>query len=286
MTSKKKEVTRATSWYVINIKARRTQTPKHYVEAFQSIKQKDPLVPMLRPKDRFVSLKSLTCGMNDKEGLPKWMNLSIVSYTIIDPNSFYDRRKQQDVTMEWNDDVVANKKETELIFVPSIHTLAVRRCSPISLNHVLRYLSEALNEIEREGFDIDTIKAQGVLQQILSAHTLLTLEAKISFSNPSHTEGFEEVLDEKMRQSNMSSMDIKLQGTKDNPLDKKEDSLAAAIVNLSEKNGSVKATIHQTENSKCEVINTASHPRIVQIRHETGKLCDTVCNYLRTCFGK
>ena len=35
-------VNRQTTWYVINIKARRNQTPQHYVDAWNLINEQDP----------------------------------------------------------------------------------------------------------------------------------------------------------------------------------------------------------------------------------------------------
>ena len=51
-------VRRQTTWYVINIKARRDQNTAHYVRAFRSLQEEDPLVDLSR--NRCESLKSVT----------------------------------------------------------------------------------------------------------------------------------------------------------------------------------------------------------------------------------
>ncbi len=51
-------VRRQTTWHAINIKARRDQNSAHYVHAFRSLQDEDPLVELSR--NRCESLKSVT----------------------------------------------------------------------------------------------------------------------------------------------------------------------------------------------------------------------------------
>lgn len=94
----------------------------------------------------------------------------------------------------WDENIVANKKEVDLYFIPSIHTLAVKSNGEIGLKNVVYYLSEALNRIEPEMFDVDIIVEKDVLNRILTAHLVTHLYANISYSNPGHTGGFEAAL--------------------------------------------------------------------------------------------
>ena len=113
----------------------------------------------------------------------------------IDPEAFYNKRSREDVTMDnWNEDIVANKKETDLYFIPSVHTLAVKCNSDISLKNIVFYLSEALNRVEPDTFDVDVIIERDILERILNAHVVTHLYANISYSNPGHTRGFEACL--------------------------------------------------------------------------------------------
>ena len=63
----------------------------------------------------------------------------------------------------WDENIVANKKEADLYFIPSIHTLAVKSSAEIGLKNVVYYLAEALNRIEPEIFDVDVIVEKDVL---------------------------------------------------------------------------------------------------------------------------
>lgn len=109
---------RQTTWHLINIKARREQNTSHYVDVFRRLYDEDPLISL--PREKCESLKSMTFSESlDENHEPKWIKAILLSYTIIDPNAFYNKRSQEDVNMDdWDSDIVANKKEAELFFIP------------------------------------------------------------------------------------------------------------------------------------------------------------------------
>ena len=277
---------RQTTWHLINIKARNEQNTEHYIETFKKINAEDPLV--LVPRERCESLRSM--GFDDgvdNDGLPRWIHITLLAYTIIDPDAFYNRKKQEEVSFEWDSDIVANKKEVELFFIPSVHILAFRRRSPITMNNILRYLESALDKVEHEGFDVEIVKERDVLDRILTAHSIYKIEASISFSNPGHTKGFKAAFDNKIKETGAKRFDVIATGTKDNPLNNSdEDGLIASIVDLSEQNGTVKATIKSTENSKPEIIDSSKHPKVLTIRQIVNGTCATIYNELKSLFGK
>ena len=206
---------RQTTWYLVNIKARREQTTEHYVQVFRSLYEQDPLVGFPRG-GKSGSLKYVTfSNLLDENGNPNWIQIGLLSYTIIDPEAFYNKRSREDVTMDWNDDIVANKKETDFYFIPSVHTLAVKCNSDISLKNIIFYLSEALNRVEPDTFDVDVIIERDILERILNAHAVTHLYANISYSNPGHTRGFEAVFDRKLREMGASRIEFTATGSKE-----------------------------------------------------------------------
>ena len=277
---------RITTWHVINIKAHSNQTPSHYVNAFEGIETQDPLIEMEKRANRFVSIRSVSrSNIQTIEGCPQWMVINLVAYTMIDPNAFYNRRSKEDVEMPWDDDVVANKKEAQLIFIPSVHKIAVRRNSDITLNYILQYLKGALESVEPEGFDVDTVKDRDTLERILTAEKLISLNAHISFSNPGRGEMFKKLLDKKLREMNPSSVDIALQGSEERPLNRDKDGLVQAIVDISEENGSVQATIQNGSRIGRERIDTEDHPLVLQVCQIINDVCSTIYNVLNTRFN-
>lgn len=66
MAQKDKIELRRTTWFVVNIKARKNQKPSHYVEAFRAIKEKDPLIEVFGKK--CISIRAMIeseCVEND-----------------------------------------------------------------------------------------------------------------------------------------------------------------------------------------------------------------------------
>lgn len=271
-----------TTWFLVNIKAREEQTEEHYVRVFRRLYDEDPMIEF--PRGKSGSLKSIELSeIKDENDEPQWIQINLLSYTIIDPDAFYNRRNRENVYMEdWDNDIVANKKETEMYFIPSVHTLVVRCNAEISLKNVLRYFSTALNIIEPDMFDVDVIVQRDILERIINAHLVTHLYANISFSNPSHTHGFEAAFDDKLREMGAGRVEFIAKGSQEHPLNKNEDGMLQAIVNISERNGFVKATIQQTENSGLEKIDSSEHPRKLLIPQIINDIRTTIYNTIRS----
>lgn len=283
MAQKDKIELRRTTWFVVNIKARKNQKPSHYVEAFRAIKKKDPLIEVFGKK--CISIRSMIeseCVENDD--MPKWIQLNITHYTIVDPSAFYNIREHKDVDMEWNTDIVANKHEAELYFIPSVHMLAVKRNSKISLNNVLKYLQGALEDIEPEGFDVSVVLDHDLITRILSAHAIYSYEAQISYSNPGHSKGFAKMFEDNMLTLNPNKFSLAAVGTEENPLVINDDGIIEAATRLAEENGSVKATIVESEGGRRERVDSKDHPRILVIPQIVNGICSTVYHAIMDAF--
>lgn len=135
-----------TAWYLINITARTNQTPSHYVKVFDGLVEEDPMVNI--QGETYVSVKNLERSSEECNGIPSWMILNLISYVVLDDDAFYSKARKEKVSMEWDKDIVANFKETDVVFIPSKHIVAVRVSSKISHNQIWKYFSEALKRIE------------------------------------------------------------------------------------------------------------------------------------------
>lgn len=274
---------RRTTWNVINIKARDNQVPSHYVDAFRSLKEQDPLVEVYGKK--CISVLSYSeSELLEEDGSPKWIQLNIMHYTIVDPTAFYDIREHKGVDIDWNKDIVANMHEAELYFIPSEHKLAVKRNAKISLKNILLYLNEAFEHIEPESFDVTVVLDHDMIMRILNAHTIYSIEANISYSNPGHTKGFAKMFEDNMLQLNPNKFLLSAAGTKDNPLVKNEDGIIEAVTNLAEENGSIKATIVEQEGGNRVRIDSKEHPRILVVPEIVNGMCSTIYHAIKNAF--
>jgi hypothetical protein len=281
---RKEKISRG-KWYVINIKAHKRQNAEHYVQLFENIKNEDPIIPIYASK--CASIQQINFGPRNEKNIPHWIEIILMTYTIVDADSFYNKRKKEDVMLEsWNPDWVANKNEVQLIFVPDIHVLALKKSSKVSLNSVVKYLSLAAEHFEADMFDITPIKDRGIISRIQNAHSITKIEAKISFSNPAHTDDFLGLFDNKLKEMNPGSFEIKAENKNDLPLNHQEDGLIDAMINLSECNGVVKARIKETEDSKYVVINTNDYPAEYEIICYQRELWSYIRNFLINIYGE
>lgn len=285
MNTKQRNARSQTTWYVINIKARREQNPAHYVDAFRKLQIEDPLVQVYGKK--YISIRSLhESETMEVAGVPQWMKVCLAHYTNVDSDAFYNKRKREDVQLAWNEDIVANKNEAELYFVPSVHKLAVRRCSKISLKNIVLYLKGALDKVEPEGFDVTVVLDQDMIARILNASTILSFEANISYSNPGHTSGFRSLFEDKVHSLNPDKFSLYALGTVDNPLVKDEDGIIETATKLAEENGSVNATIVEKPGGKRVRLDSKDHPRILLVPRFINKdLVNSLYNTLMSVFG-
>ena len=276
---------RRTTWYAVNIKARRDINQQHYIDAIDAIQRTDPLVHLRG--DRYMSIRSIQSSeIHDKNNIPNWIRISLSAYTILNREDFYNRRSKKNVEIILDPDIVANKKETELIFVPSVHTLAFRRYGDLTLNSVVTFLEKALEEVEGYGaFDVDVVKDRDILNQILSSYKIITFKARISYSNPGHTTGFRKQFEGKTKNLGGDILEVNAYGSKTNPLQKEPDGLLETLVNMSEENGTVVATVQSTERSALKKIDTSKHPLVFSVIHNTEEIVTTIYNELKSRFG-
>lgn len=274
-----------TSWYVVNLKARANQCPRHYADAIREVNKQDPLVEVRGNK--CISIHSMEeCNILDNDGLPQWIKLVITHYTIVDPSAFYNIREHKDVKMDWDKDIVANKKEAELLIIPSVHKVIVKKSTKISLNNIVTYLKGSLDCVEEETFDVTIVLEHDFIQRIVSAHSVISFDAHISFSNPGHSSGFAKVFEDKVKGMNPNSLDIAAKGSVKNPLNKEKDGLIHAACTLAEENGTIDAKIKDTETSKPVAVSSAKYPRVLRLSHYVNDIVSTVYNEVRTIFAE
>ncbi len=273
-----------TGWYILNVKARTNQTSLHYVEVIRKLKEQDPLVMVT--KDKCISLWSIEESTESTNGIPSWIVIKLISYTLIDPTKFYNRRSKEDLELQWDSDVVANKKEAELVFIPSCHKLATKKNSKITLNYVLKYFSEGLNKVEPETFDVNIVVSKDLINKIKTAHAVVRLKANISFSNPGHTDMFAQVLDAKFRETNPDEASVELIGSKTTPLGNEPDGLISALTDMAEQDGTIEATIQSEEGGIYEKVNSSSYPRVVSVlQNRANAIWSSVYNAVKDIFS-
>lgn len=76
-------------------------------------------------------------------------------------------------------------------------------------------------------------------------------------------------------------VEITASGSREHPLTNEDDGMLSAIVNISEKNGYVKATIQPTANAKLEKVDSSKHPKKLIIPQIVNDICSTLYNVIK-----
>ena len=277
------ERNKGSNMFVLNIKSRKEQTPKRYVEIFDNLLKNDPLVRLRG--DKHISMEKMyKTERIDKNGIPYVIYGSISTYDLLDPTAFYDRRRKENVKVSLGPDIVANKKDADFYFVPNAHRLAFSG-EKVTLNQIFSYFNEAINTIEGEySVDVNIEKSRDIINRILSANKLISLKADITFSNKDFSDSFVEVFDSKLKESASLNTEIKLVGTNNNGLHVSDDGIVKAIIKTSESNGSLVARISEGEKGRPITINTKDYPRRITVNPQRNTFIDELYNVIMTIF--
>ena len=257
-------------WSVINIKARHNQHPAHYVDAICKIPSTKHAYE--NTKGKYLELVHVEASeWKEADEAPVYLILKIIKYERIE-GDFYDRDSGTDIPAKFPPNIFANKQEAEAYFIPSIHKLVVKSSECIKSSLLVKMLTECLNTVEREGFDVDTVKDRAAIERIINAHCILSIEADVSYSNPGNFDGFQALLDTKLKESNTRRAKFALEGSEQRPLQGGENSLIEAIAQLSEENGTLKAKIKEEADGRTTFIDTSEHPRVLEIEKSNSLL--------------
>ena len=85
-----------------------------------------------------------------------------------------------------------------------------------------------------------------------------------------------------LKAGEVNQIEFTATGSKDHPLNSEYDGMLQSVVNLSEQNGYVQATIQSTENAKFEKIDSSEHPRKLVVPQIVNDICSTIYNTIRS----
>ena len=270
------------AWYTINIKAFKDQNKQHYVSAFNSLLQNDPLVKL--KGSRHISIEAFDY-IGGKEN-PQVIVIRLCSYNIMDPDEFYDIRKKTQVLVDISPDIVSNKKSVDLYFVPDVHRLMMHKSNNVSFRQVVTYLREGFAMIGMDGdFDVVIEASREVIETIEQSYMLYSLDATMSYSNDDPSSGFVEFFDRKTNEAGAEKLDMHLKSGKGKGLNVVKDGLISAILHLVKSNGTAKARIKKTEQDSPVTVETKDYPELVQLEGDKDNLPSVVRNHLIKSYG-
>ncbi|MBQ7149455.1 MAG: DUF4747 family protein [Prevotella sp.] len=272
------------AWNTVNIKAFTNQVPQHYIDAFEALILKDPLVKL--QGNRHISIEGYDYVGN--KNYPSIIVLRLCAYDIMDPEAFYNIREKKQVFVDISPDIVSNKKSAELFFVPDVHRFMMLQSSKISTKQVARYFNEGFMAAGHGGeFDVNIEVSQELIETIEKSYQIHSLEATLSYSNHDHSsDGFVKFFDNKSNEAKADKMFIRLVAGIGESLRFVKDGLVEAVLHLVKSNGTAKARIRKEEGDSLITVNTNEHPEIVHLQGSQDEVENAVRNHLLNAYGQ
>lgn len=192
---------------------------------------------------------------------------SISSYTVIDGNDWLNLNNMEVENIDLPKNVFPSLKESQYIFIPTAHRLAIVKGDGISIKRVEKFLKEAIEQVivEDEDFEVCVEQADDAFDRITMAEAVKKLFIDISYSNADTGDDAYAFMDQQIRVSEMKR--LKMEATPNHNGDIRTDSLlVSGALKVAQSNGSAKATI--IENGQRTKINTKEHPRTLFLQCE------------------
>lgn len=192
---------------------------------------------------------------------------SISSYTVIDGNDWLNLNNMEVENINLPKNVFPSLKESQYIFIPTAHRLAIVKGDGISIKRVEKFLKEAIEQVivEDEDFEVCVEQADDAFDRITMAEAVKKLFIDISYSNADTGDDAYAFMDQQIRVSEMKR--LKMEATPNHNGDIRTDSLlVSGALKVAQSNGSAKATI--IENGQRTKINTKEHPRTLFLQCE------------------
>lgn len=161
-------------------------------------------------------------------------------------------------------------KDMEFWFYPKHHRFAVYKSSVTKISKFL-FGSFKFKLGDDDSFAIFIEKDKSSIDRIINAEGIVSVSVKVKYTNNDNSEDWED-LDANMRASNVLETELKVKGTRSNPIKVAANRILKAFLNLSKSYGTAKAEIINNSGHS-EKIDTKDHPKttIVDLEQNPAK---------------
>ena len=198
----------------------------------------------------------------------------LLNVTTLGSDNWYDAKTDTVGEHPTDPNMYPNAREWDFYFLPENHRMAVIVKKGLSWSQFEKYFEKAF---ERAcpvlGYDKVVMNrvtdVQGI-EEIFKLDTISSLEIEVSYSNNDNNDAFTAAIDNEFKETNVSVIKTKAEGTKEHPISLKRegDSYLTSLVNLSRNNGFTKA--RGKEGRHVKTVNTRNFPKVNMLRKLTN----------------
>lgn len=177
-----------------------------------------------------------------------------------------DFSKMEIVNFEIPKNIFINPKESEFVFFPDLHRIAIKNNSPISLNSLKSMLENLFSKVlpDNTRLDISIQQSADGFKQITTAKHISSLHIEISPTNADISHYATEFMDSELKSMQAQKMTADIKPDVSGRLTFEDSKVLSGMLGMAQNNGFAKATVID-ENNKKRIINTTEHPEKILI---------------------
>jgi hypothetical protein len=205
----------------------------------------------------------------------------------IDGKSSKDIETAEDLNIVIPPNAAFDLKETNFIFYPKKHRLAVEKSPSISINYIVKYIESVFRSylMDDEYLTVTLKQDEDSFDRIYEADLIKSLVIKVSYTNDDINKDVANWFDDQLKDGAIREMLIKAVPDKSGNINPEVDIIKGAM-ELSKENGYTIAKI-KNKGKRPVTINTNRHPEenLVTIREygkDPIKFATTVLDFLKT----
>ncbi len=249
------------SFNVLNIRLHSNSRtgPNAYFEIFEKIADSRTVVQV--SIDRFIILR--TKFVTEISG-QKIIYGKIAGFTKISETNWLNINNLEVESVVIPADHFPNIRETDYIFIPAAHRIAIVKSPQFGLYNAIKFLNESLLKVIGSDEQIDVIIEQSsdIFKEIMEAPIIRSLDIEISYSNADIKHGeYYKWLDDELREAEVGNIKLSIRPDQNNEIKIDNSQLIKGALSVAQSNGSVSATIITPERKRKKII-TKFHPEI------------------------
>lgn len=281
-TRKPKELTYKVQILNIKLLSNDRKGSSAYEDIIKGIHQNKISIPVI--SNTHMILRTMFKDVVDVNGVGVQILYGKVSkYTVIDGKDWINLNNMEVENIDLPANIFPNLKESEYIFIPEAHRLAIINKDSISVRHVEKFLRGAIKEVVKptEEFEVCIEQADDAFERITKAEQILKLHIDISYSNADVGDDAYEFMDNQLRNGEVGRLKMDI-----SPNHNKNINTNGTVINgslkVAQSNGSAQATI--IEGGKRIVVDTKEHPRTIVIKCAETLMKLKVVNHIINLF--
>lgn len=232
---------RGKTMQVLNIVLLHNQKPESYIGLFKRLVQEDYMIKLRG--ENFIEL----LGFKKMESWDMYEG-TIVTYTGIRKNAWFNQKSKEIETHESNEDLFANTKKVIFYFIPQRHKLCLLSGSEITIQNIKKFIDEAcLRLLGAEQVHTNYVTSKDEIEDAYKDLNINRVRLTINYSNKDYTEGFAKTFDNLAKDGNVALINMDITSADNENLNMDKGGMVDSLLNITTTlgNGSADITGYQ-----------------------------------------